>query len=80
MARLTTAGPVGTSEPVKVRCAQCHTVFEVEGEPERCPSCKAEAGLERVVGVPGPMRLFGFLLATVIAVSVAGGVISRIAG
>jgi hypothetical protein len=55
-------------------------VFEAEGEPDRCPNCKAEAGLERVIGVPVSMQLFGWLLVAVIVVSVAGGVISRIAG
>lgn len=67
---------------VRYRCAQCHHPFEVpaDSEPTACPNCGAEAGLERVHGVPPSMRMFGFLLAGVIAAAVTGGVLSRIAG
>lgn len=50
-------------------CSYCHTRFEAEPAPHLvCPNCKAEAGLERVVGEPPPaVRYFGvFLLVTTI--------------
>jgi hypothetical protein len=50
-------------------CSYCHTPFEAEPAPILvCPSCKAEAGIERVYGEPPPaMRYFGlFLLVTTI--------------
>lgn len=48
-------------------CSRCHTEFTAEGAapPEHCPTCKAEAGLERRHATPLAMKLFGALLAGV---------------
>jgi hypothetical protein len=62
---------------MQYRCSRCHAAFE---DAEVCPNCKAEAGLEPVHGVPPPMRMFGLLLATVIVVALAGGLLTRLAG
>lgn len=61
------------------RCSQCHHESDSD-ELERCPECGAEAGLEPVGGIPGPMKLFGLLLAGVIVAAIAGGLMSRMAG
>jgi len=68
---------------VGVRCSQCHTVFSLEEEGTEhhaCPTCKAEAGLEPVTGVPPAMRMFGAVLGLVVLVAIAGDLVSRIAG
>lgn len=67
---------------MRVHCAQCHHGWDVPGdqEPTQCPNCGAEAGLEPVHAPPPAMRLFGMLLAGVIAAAVTGGVLSRFAG
>jgi uncharacterized paraquat-inducible protein A len=62
------------------RCSQCHTAFEAEAEPERCPSCGAEAGLEPQHRAPMPMRLFGVWLVSAIVLAVAAGVVGRVLG
>ena len=65
-----------------VRCSRCHTVFTPKaGEEEpACPQCKAEAGLEPVKAVPGPMRAFGLVLAGVLLAVLAGDLLSRLSG
>jgi hypothetical protein len=65
---------------VQYRCSQCHQTISAEVEPQRCPNCNAEAGIEPEHGVPGAMKAFGLLLGIVTLVSVAGGVLSRLAG
>jgi hypothetical protein len=62
---------------MRFACSQCHHHFDValEGEhthPERCPNCKAEAGLEPVKPTPRPMALFGLMLGGSIVLAVAG--------
>ena len=64
-----------------VRCSRCHTVFSVEaGAEPACPQCKAEAGLEPIKAVPGPMRAFGLLLGAVLVAVLAGDLLSRVSG
>jgi uncharacterized paraquat-inducible protein A len=65
---------------VTYHCSSCHAVFEAADEPEACPRCRAEAGLEREHAVPLAVKLFGALLAGAIAASVVGGLVGRLAG
>jgi hypothetical protein len=68
---------------VEVHCSRCHLRFDLATDDKvgpHCPRCKAEAGLERVMGVPLPMRLFGALLGTVLVAALAGGIMSRLVG
>jgi hypothetical protein len=65
---------------MQYRCSKCHTPLETEGVPNKCPTCKAEIGFERVDYVPGPMKLFGLLLGAVILVAATGSVVARMAG
>jgi uncharacterized paraquat-inducible protein A len=61
---------------VDYRCSACHHAFASEDEPHRCPKCGVEAGLEVQRATPLPMRLFGALLASVLAVSAVGGAVA----
>jgi hypothetical protein len=66
---------------MQFHCAQCHHAWSVEGdsEPEACPNCGAEAGLEAEHGVPPAMRYFGLLLAFVIVTALSGAMYGRFA-
>ena len=61
-------------------CARCHHQFSADADPQVCPNCGAEAGLELHKGVPVPMKLFGLLVVGVLVAAFSGGVVSRIAG
>jgi NAD-dependent SIR2 family protein deacetylase len=61
---------------VEYRCSACHNQFASDDEPHGCPKCGALAGLEVQHGTPLPMRLFGMLLASVLAVSAVGGAVA----
>lgn len=65
---------------MEYHCSACHTAFSADDAPHRCPKCGVEAGLELQHAVPMPMRLFGFLLASVLAASVVGGAVALFAG
>jgi hypothetical protein len=66
---------------VQYVCARCHQVFSAEpGTALACPRCKAEAGLEPVLGVPLPMKLFGMILASVLVLALGGGLLGRLLG
>jgi DNA-directed RNA polymerase subunit RPC12/RpoP len=65
---------------VTFACARCHHEFSADEDPEVCPKCGAEAGLERQKGVPVAMKLFGLLIVGVLVAAMSGGVVSRIAG
>jgi uncharacterized paraquat-inducible protein A len=65
---------------VQYRCSSCHLAFDSAEEPETCPRCHAEAGLELQVAVPLAVKLFGALLACLITASLVGGLIGRLAG
>lgn len=55
-------------------CSFCHERFEAEPAPlPVCPNCKAEAGIERVVGEPpNAMRYFGVFLLVTTALALGG--------
>ena len=57
-------------------CARCHERFRIDSEPEHCPNCGAEAGLENLHegDIPFAMKGFGAVLALSIFVSVVGSV------
>jgi uncharacterized paraquat-inducible protein A len=63
---------------VRIHCSNCHTVFESAETPTECPHCHAEAGLERQVATPLPVKLFGALLACVIVASLVGSVLGHL--
>lgn len=61
---------------MRFHCSNCHNQFEsADPRPEACPRCHAEAGLEHIVPVALPMKLFGALLAGVLVSSGAAAVI-----
>lgn len=57
-------------------CARCHERFRVDGEAERCPSCKAESGLENTHEgeLPPAMRNFGALLLVSVLLGLIGSI------
>ncbi len=58
---------------VLYECARCHERFSVDAEPEKCPNCHAEAGLEKhKAQLPFPMMAFGGLLATALLMALVG--------
>ncbi len=63
---------------MQIHCSNCHTVFESAEPPRECPHCHAEAGLERRVATPLPVKLFGALLACVITAALVGSVLGRL--
>ena len=65
---------------MQYRCSKCHTVIDGEGEPERCPTCKAEVGFEAAGKVPLAMKLFGMVVGAAIAASAVGGLMTRLTG
>ena len=80
---MTHSRPLGRETvEVQYRCARCHQEFSstATGAELACPNCKAEAGLEPVHAVPVAMKLFGMVVAGVIALAVGGGLLSRLMG
>jgi len=65
---------------MEYHCSACHAAFAADEEPEACPRCHAEAGLERKVGHALPIKLFAGLLGGVMVAAVAGGLFARFAG
>ncbi|MBL8973284.1 MAG: hypothetical protein JNK56_22045 [Myxococcales bacterium] len=67
---------------MQYHCSRCHQRITgpAEGEPDHCPRCKAEAGLEPVKATPLPMMLFAAFLGTAVVASVVGGVVSVMSG
>ena len=65
---------------MRFKCSSCHLAFDSAAEPEACPRCHAEAGLELQVAVPLPVKLFGALLACLITASLVGALFGRLAG
>jgi DnaJ-class molecular chaperone len=59
-------------------CSRCHTKFAAQDEkaPERCPTCKAEAGLEAHHETPLAMKLFGAVLGCALLASIVGTVLA----
>lgn len=64
---------------MQLHCAQCHHAWAIDegSQPEACPNCGAEAGLEPEHGIPPAMRYFGFVLALVVVVALSGGLLGR---
>ncbi len=68
---------------MQYHCSRCHqriTGPAEGGEPDHCPRCKAEAGLEPDKATPLPMMLFAAFLGTAVLASVVGGVVSVMSG
>ncbi len=65
---------------MEFHCSRCHERFKgpESGEPEHCPKCKAEAGLEPVKRTPVPMMLFAAFLATAVVATAVGGIVSMV--
>lgn len=63
---------------MQFRCSRCHTSIDAQddSEPESCPTCHAEAGLEPVKSLPFAMGLFGLVIGGALVATVVSTVIA----
>ena len=63
---------------MQFRCSRCHTSIAAkdDSEPESCPTCHAEAGLEPVKSLPFAMGLFGLVVGSALVATVVSTVIA----
>ena len=65
---------------MEFHCSRCHERIQgpETGEPEQCPRCKAEAGLEPVKKTPRPMLLFAAFLGTAVLATLVSGIVTLV--